>query len=83
MLCRVWKYYEENDDFTRDDLLLEIKHLARISGVTPADVIREALKSYLEQNHSKRKLSFTGVGKSGRSSIAKDSEKILRRKDNR
>jgi len=65
------------------DLLLEIKQLARTSGTTATDVIREALKSYVEKNRSKRKLSFTGVGKSGRSSIAKDSEKILRRKCNR
>jgi metal-responsive CopG/Arc/MetJ family transcriptional regulator len=65
------------------DLLLEIKQLARTSGKTATDVIREALKSYLEKNRTKRKLSFTGIGKSGRSSIAKDSEKILRRKANR
>ena len=64
------------------DLLLEIKQLARTSGTTATDVIRKALKSYLEKNRSKRKLSFTGVGKSGRSTIAKDSEKILRRKAN-
>jgi metal-responsive CopG/Arc/MetJ family transcriptional regulator len=65
------------------DLLLQIKQLAQTSGTTATDVIREALKSYLEKNRSRRKLSFTGVGKSGRSSIAKDSEKILRRKVNR
>jgi metal-responsive CopG/Arc/MetJ family transcriptional regulator len=66
-----------------DDLLFEIKQLARTSGTTATDVIREALKSYVEKNRSKRKLSFTAVGKSSRSSIAKDSEKILKRKANR
>jgi metal-responsive CopG/Arc/MetJ family transcriptional regulator len=65
------------------DLLLEIKQLARSSGTTATDVIRDALKSYLEKNRAKRKLSFTGVGKSGRASIARDSEKILKRKVNR
>ena len=66
-----------------DDLLLEIKRVARTSGTTATDVIREALKSYVEKNRSKPKLSFTGVGKSGRSSIAKHSEKILKRNANR
>ena len=66
-----------------DDLLIEIKQLARHHGTTTTDIIREALKSYLEKNRSKPKLSFTGVSKSGRSSIAKDSEKILRLKANR
>jgi len=65
------------------DLLLEIKQLARTRGTTATDVIREALKSYLGKNRSKRKLSFTSVGQSGRSSIAKNSEKILKHKANR
>jgi len=65
------------------DLLLEITQLARTSGTTATDVIRQALKSYLEKNRSKRKLSFTAVGKSGRASIAGNSEKILKRKVNR
>lgn len=65
------------------DLLLEIKQLARASGTTATSVIREALKSYLDKNRPRRKLSFTGAGKSGRRSIAKDAEKILKRKASR
>jgi predicted transcriptional regulator len=65
------------------DLLLEVKQLARTNGTTATNVIREALKSYLERNRPRRKLSFTAAGKSGRRSIAKDAEKILRRKASR
>ena len=65
------------------DLLLEIKQLARASGTTATSVIREALKSYLEKNRSRRKLSFTGAGRSGRRSVSRDAEKILKNKASR
>ncbi len=65
------------------DLLVEVKQLARASGTTVTNVIREALKSYLEKNRPSRKLSFAGVGKSGRRSVARDAEKVLRRKASR
>ena len=65
------------------DLLLEVKQLARASETTATNVIREALKSYLEKNRPRRKLSFTGAGRSGRRSVARDAEKILRSKASR
>lgn len=66
-----------------DDLLLEVKQLARANGVTATEVIREALKAYIERQQRTRTLSFTGVGKSGRRSISKQAEAILRRKGDR
>ena len=65
------------------DLLLEVKQLARASGTTATNVIREALKSHLEKNRPSRKLSFTGAGKSGRRSVSRDAEKILKSKASR
>lgn len=66
-----------------DDLLLEVKQLARANGITATEVIREALKAYIERQQRTRTLSFTGVGKSGRRSISKQAEAILRRKADR
>lgn len=63
-----------------DDLLLEIKQLARANGTTVTEVIREALQAYLGQRRRTPTLSFTGMGKSGRRSISKQAEAILRRK---
>jgi hypothetical protein len=65
------------------DVLLEVKQLARANRTTATNVIREALESYLEKNRSRRKLSFTGAGKSGSRSVSRDAEKILKSKANR
>lgn len=65
-----------------DNLLLEVKHLARTNRTTTTEVIRSALKAYLGRRRRTRKLSFTGVGKSGRRSISKSAEELLRRKIN-
>jgi metal-responsive CopG/Arc/MetJ family transcriptional regulator len=66
-----------------NNLLLEIKQLARANGTTATAIIREALETYVEQRRPARSLSFTCVGRSGRSSISKDAEAILRRKADR
>jgi hypothetical protein len=61
------------------ELLLEIKQLARASGVTAASIIRDALEQYLERKRTTRKLSFTAIGRSGRRTVSKNAEAILRR----
>lgn len=66
-----------------DDLLLEVKQLARANGITATEVIREALKAYIGEQRRARPLSFAGVGKSGRRSISKKAEEVLRRKADR
>ncbi len=66
-----------------DDLFLEVKQLARTNGTTVTELMREALKAYIGQQRRTRTLSFTGVGKSGRRSISKKAEEILRQKADR
>jgi predicted transcriptional regulator len=65
------------------DLLLEVKHLARASGTTATEIIRAALRAYIDEQRPARALSFTGVGRSGRRSTSKNAEAILRRKADR
>jgi Ribbon-helix-helix protein, copG family len=66
-----------------DDLLLEVKQMARARGITVTEVVREALEASLKRQSRTPVLSFTGVGRSGRRSISKDAEKALRRKVDR
>ena len=66
-----------------DDLLLEVKQMARARGLTVTEVVREALEASLKRQSRPPVLSFTGVGRSGRRSISKDAEKALRRKVDR
>mgnify|MGYP001102822862 CR=1 FL=1 len=66
-----------------NNLLLEIKQLARANGTTASAIVREALETYVDQRRPARSLSFTGVGRSGRASVSKDAEAILRRKADR
>ena len=63
-----------------DDLLLEVKQLARSQGTTTTEIIRAALKAYTGRRRRARVPSFTGVGRSGRSSVSKTAEAVLRRK---
>lgn len=64
-------------------MLLEVKQLARAKGVTATDVIRDALKAYIRRRRKACSLSFVGVGRSGRRSISKNAELILRRRIDR
>jgi len=63
-----------------DDLLVEVKQLARARGQTITEVIRDALKATVKRQQRTRLPSFTGVGRSRRRSISKKAEEILRRK---
>lgn len=63
-----------------DDLMLEVKQLARADATTVTEVIREALKAYRARRQRARTPSFTGMGRSGRRSISKRAKTILRRK---
>jgi hypothetical protein len=65
------------------DLLLEIKQLARANGKTATAIIRDALEQYIDRQRTARKLSFTAIGKSGRRTVSKNAETILRRKASR
>jgi hypothetical protein len=63
-----------------EGLLLEVKQLARSQGTTTTEIIRAALKAYIGRRQRARVPSFTGVGRSGRRSISKNAEAILRQK---
>lgn len=67
--------------FANDTLINEFKDLAREENRSVADMVREAMEQYVRQKRQKRKkLSFIGVGSSGRSDVAKRHEELLWRK---
>jgi hypothetical protein len=63
-----------------DDLLLEIKQIARAQGTTFTEVIRQAVRNHIECQTRTRTLSFTSVGRSGRRSVSSKAEEILRQR---
>lgn len=63
--------------FIDEKLEADIKHVAKISGKKVSQVIREALKEYVEKNKSKKALSFVGIGKSGKEDISETHEEKL------
>lgn len=65
-----------------DDLLLEVKRLAREQGKTSTQIVREALDAYIAQQQRPQLPSFTGVGRSGRRSVSEKAEEILKRQAN-
>ena len=65
------------------DMLLEVKQLARVNGTTATAIIREAVEAYLAKKRPGRTLSFAGVGRSGRRSVSSDAEVILSRNADR
>ncbi|MGH7901556.1 MAG: CopG family transcriptional regulator [Thermodesulfobacteriota bacterium] len=63
--------------FIDEELEADIKHVAKIKGKKVSNIIREALKEYLDKRKSKRNLSFVGIGKSGHKNISDTFEKKL------
>jgi len=67
--------------FADDDLIAEIKEISREEGRSAAAVMREAMLSYIDRKkNKKRKLSFVGVGDSGRRGVAEKHEELLWKK---
>jgi hypothetical protein len=62
-----------------DSLLLEVKQMARVKHTTATEIIHEALTSYLEGQKSAALPSFAASGRSGKKSISRNAETILRR----
>lgn len=63
-----------------NDLLLRVKQLAQVQGTTFTAILREALNSYLNENHPpQRRLSFTAIGKGKLPNVAENAEAILKR----
>ena len=62
-----------------DNVLLDVKHLARSRQTTATQIIHEALTAYVEQQSESKLPSFVGAGRSGRRSVARNAERILQR----
>ena len=64
-----------------DDLALELERQARRREMSASEVVREALRKYLgpEDGQRRRRISFAGVGDSGRTDIARNLEDYLER----
>ena len=67
--------------FAEEELFKEIKDISKEENRSLADVIREAMENYINQKRQKKKrLSFIGIGNSGRKDIAENHEELLWKK---
>jgi len=67
--------------FADEHLINEIKEISKEENRSIADIIRDAMKAYIKQKrHKKKKLSFVGIGSSGRRDIAEKHEGLLWKK---
>jgi metal-responsive CopG/Arc/MetJ family transcriptional regulator len=67
--------------FAEPDLLQEIKEISREKHKPASMIIREAMQDYVLREHKKKPLfSFTGIGSSGRKTVADHHEKLLWKK---
>ena len=62
-----------------DNLLLEVRQMARVNQTTATGIIHDALTAYVKAQKTSPLPSFAASGRSGKRSVAKNSEAILRR----
>ena len=62
-----------------DNILLDVKQLARARRTTATQIIHEALTAYVKLQPDSALPSFVGSARSGKHSVAKNAETILRR----
>ena len=69
--------------FADEQLMDELKEIAREERKTLASVVREATALYVQDKRKKkkRKLSIVGIGASGRTDVAEKHEELLWKKD--
>jgi len=68
--------------FADDNLINEIKEISKEENRSIADILREAMEVYIKQKrHKKKKISFIGIGSSGRMDVAERHEELLWKKD--
>lgn len=67
--------------FADEQLLFQLRKLAETKGESVAHMVREALRQYVVHERGKKTLSFLGIGKSGRSDVSENAEKLLWKKD--
>lgn len=64
--------------YVDDSLIKEIKEISKEENRSIADVLREAMENYIKHKvYRKKKLSFIGIGNSGRKDIAERHEELL------
>ena len=64
--------------FADDALIKEFKDLSKEENRSVAEMVREAMEQYVKQRQQKKKkLSFIGVGASGRSDVSEKHEELL------
>ena len=66
--------------FADEDVLRELREIAKRENLKLSDVIRKALQDYVSRRRPRRtRLSLVGVGRSGRRDVADHAEELLGR----
>jgi len=64
--------------FVDEKLINEIRQISKDENKSVSEVLREAMENYIKQKRQKKKkISFIGIGSSGRSDIAERHEELL------
>ncbi len=67
--------------FADDAMLNDLKNLSAEENRSVAEIVREAMEEYLNRKRKPvRKVSFVGIGNSGRRNIAEEHERLLWKK---
>lgn len=67
--------------FADDNLIDEIREISKEEKRSVAEVVREAMQNYITQKRTgKKKISFIGIGDSGREDVAEKHEALLWKK---
>ena len=66
--------------FADDEVLRQLREIAKRENVTVSDLTRKALQEYVARRRPRRsRLSLIGIGRSGRKDVAERAEEILRK----
>ena len=63
--------------FADEQLMNDIKRIADEEAISVAETIRRALDRFVTQRQKPKKLSFLGIGRSGRKDVSGRSEELL------
>ena len=64
--------------FADEELLSNLKHLADEEGISVAEAIRRALNTFVAQRRKPgKRISFLGIGRSGRKDVSERCEELL------
>jgi len=64
--------------FADDDVLRQLREIAKRENLSVSDVTRKALHEYVARRRPRRsRMSLVGIGRSGRKDVAERAEEIL------